>query len=160
MENDNSMNFLNIMSSHSFFPVITKPSRMESISFSLLDNIFCRNFVLFTSGLLISTLSDHFPFFLLYNDVFQNVKATNQYRRVVKYRFVSEERLDALLVALREYDFSHLYHIEDVSRAIAHFERIIMELYTKYCPIKTKTISGASLMCDLPKKYDLPLSNI
>jgi len=67
-----SMSFLNLMSSFAFVPLITKPTRANSVSenHSLLDNIFIRNSRRFVAGIFMSSLSDHYPVFSIFNDMF------------------------------------------------------------------------------------------
>ena len=140
MQNDKSASFLNTMSLYSYYPVITKPSRIENNSYSLLDNIFCKNLNNFTSGLIISALSDHYPVFLLCRNFFQNLKSS-QSGNFIKYRSINERTLGALFDSLSEYDFSPVYNILDIDEAFACFERIIMEHYNRFCPIKGRTVS-------------------
>ena len=59
-----SQDFADAMFSHSFFPVITKPTRVTDQSVTLIDNIFCNNYVDNSSslaGILYTDISDHFP---------------------------------------------------------------------------------------------------
>ena len=56
--------FADAMFSHSFFPVITKPTRVTDKSATLIDNIFYNNYVENSSswaGILYTDISDHFP---------------------------------------------------------------------------------------------------
>ena len=53
--------FLNLLLSYSFFPLISKPTRITKNSKTLIDNIFCNCFNPYiTSGLLVTDISDHF----------------------------------------------------------------------------------------------------
>lgn len=55
---------LNCMFSSSFYPLISKPTRITSRSATLIDNIFVNSPIdNFTSGLLSTDLSDHLPIF-------------------------------------------------------------------------------------------------
>ena len=59
-----SQDFVDIMFSHSFFPAITKPTRVTEKSATLIDNIFhnCYSEVSISfSGILYTDVSDHFP---------------------------------------------------------------------------------------------------
>ena len=61
-----SQDFVDILFSHSFFPTITKPTRVTDKSATLIDNIFYNNYVQNTSsltGILYTGISDHFPIF-------------------------------------------------------------------------------------------------
>ena len=61
-----SHDFFDIMMSHSYLPVITKPTRVTQRSATLIANIFCGG--LFDtdklySGILYTDISDHLPIF-------------------------------------------------------------------------------------------------
>ena len=58
--------YINSLISKSFIPLITLPTRIKHQSATLIDHIW-RNKVYddFKSGILISSLSDHFPFFYI-----------------------------------------------------------------------------------------------
>jgi len=56
--------FLDIMYSKMFFPLITRPTRITSYTATLLDNIFINSLDSFcASGVLFSDVSDHLPVF-------------------------------------------------------------------------------------------------
>ena len=60
--NDNTNNFINQMYSLSFYPLITKPTRITSTTTKLTYNIFENKFDgNFRTGLLFTDLSDHLP---------------------------------------------------------------------------------------------------
>ena len=63
-ENQHTNDILNHMFSSSFFPLISRPTRITSRSATLIDNIFVNSLEdNFTSGLLFTDLSDHLPIF-------------------------------------------------------------------------------------------------
>ena len=52
------------MFSSSFYPLILRPTRITSTSATLIDNIFVNSLEdNFTSGLLLTNISDHLPIF-------------------------------------------------------------------------------------------------
>ena len=57
--------FIDLNFAHSFFPIITKPTRITNSTASLIDNIFTNstNFANEFSGIIPSDISDHFPIF-------------------------------------------------------------------------------------------------
>ena len=58
--------FLEIMYSRMFFPLITHPTRLTSNTATLIDNIFTNNLNNFSvSGLMFCDISDHLPIFTL-----------------------------------------------------------------------------------------------
>ena len=61
--------FLEIMYSRMFFPLITRPTRITSNTATLIDNIFTNNLNNFSvSGLMFWDISDHLPIFTLLLD--------------------------------------------------------------------------------------------
>ena len=57
--------FLNIMYSNSFYPAITKPTRITEHSATVIDNIYSNNMMNSHSGLLYKEVTDHLPVFLI-----------------------------------------------------------------------------------------------
>ena len=55
--------FVDLMFSHHFIPLINKPTRVREKSATLIDNIFTNNVMSSTQGILFTDISDHFPIF-------------------------------------------------------------------------------------------------
>ena len=67
--NDNPTfgNYFNSLVAQSFFPQITLPTRFSDQNCTIIDNILCKltkHFLPPTSGILVSRISDHFPYFI------------------------------------------------------------------------------------------------
>ena len=63
-ENRHTNDIINYMFSSSFYPLISKPTRITSTSATLIDNIFVNSLDdHYTSGLLLTDISDHLPIF-------------------------------------------------------------------------------------------------
>ena len=57
--------FINLMTSYGYFPMISKATRIQKQSETLLDNIFINNISAYkSSGIIVEDLSDHLPIFL------------------------------------------------------------------------------------------------
>ena len=70
-ENQHTNDILNHMFSSSFFPLISRPTRITSRSATLIDNIFVNSLEdNFTSGLLFTDLSDHLPIFQITTTIY------------------------------------------------------------------------------------------
>ena len=74
--------FLDLLASFSYLPVITKPTRITEHSATLIDNIFCNIQPLPQSGIVISDLSDHFPVFTIFNFENKLNLPSNKYIRI------------------------------------------------------------------------------
>ena len=60
--------FVDVMSSNAFMPLITRPTRVTATSANLIDNIFTNNFENFRDyfqGILVTDISDHYPVFYI-----------------------------------------------------------------------------------------------
>ena len=55
--------FIDMLSSYSLYPSITKPTRITSKTATLIDNIFTNSHTKQTAGIIISDISDHLPIF-------------------------------------------------------------------------------------------------
>ena len=58
--------FVDLMSSYAFIPLIVRPTRITANSATLIDNIFTNNLENLNdslNGVLITDISDHFPIF-------------------------------------------------------------------------------------------------
>ena len=63
---DQTSNFIDLLYSHSFFPLITKPTRVTESTSTLIDNIFINDISqTCTNGILYTDLTDHYPVFTL-----------------------------------------------------------------------------------------------
>ena len=63
-KHDKTSEFLDIMFSRAFFPLISRPTRITSNTASLIDNIFTNDVTnCAVSGLLFTDISDHLPIF-------------------------------------------------------------------------------------------------
>ena len=67
-KHDKTSEFLDIMFSRAFFPLISRPTRITSNTASLIDNITNEPTNCAVSGLLFTDISDHLPIFSIAND--------------------------------------------------------------------------------------------
>ena len=103
-KNDNTNNFMDVMFSSSFYPVISKPTRITKSTATLIDNIFFNSCdTKFRTGLLFTDLSDHLSIFLLTNIKHQ---IENKSRNNKKIRKVTDQAISSLCQELDKTDFS------------------------------------------------------
>lgn len=125
--------FLNIMYTMSFYPSITKPSRITSSSATLIDNIFTNDAQYScTNGLLICDISDHLPVFTVRD---WKYRKRSNYKVASQKHLQTEQTTNALFSALLEQDWSLVYNENNVDRAYNNFLKIFMMLYNRFCPI-------------------------
>lgn len=140
MMNDNDcLNFANIMFSNYYTPLITKPTRITDSSFSLIDNFFSGSLHDHTAGILPCALSDHYLIFVVYKNFFENVVICSPKR--IKYRIHNDVTLLNLYNSLSAYDFTFILQNEDIDQGIQLLEQVVMNSYNYHCPILNKTIS-------------------
>ena len=93
-ENRHTNDIINYMFSSSFYPLISRPTRITSTSATLIDNIFVNSFEdNFTTGLLLTDISDHLPIFQIATTI-SNTNTTSI--KETKYRKITSETLKLL----------------------------------------------------------------
>ena len=135
--------FKNFMHSFSFLPTITKPTRMSDNSNTLLDNIFIKKPEDILSGNIISTLSDHFPNFLIHKNLLPNL-VPNENNIKCRYRLINDVTLDNLFTDISSHDFSTIVNSYDVDAAVIGLERLVLNYFNIHCPIICREISFKS----------------
>ena len=101
--------FTSLMSSRSFCPYITKPTRFSpgnaDVTASALDHIWINAILSGTSGIIYHDITDHCPCFvsLAYAESPQNPKTT-----VITFRPYDDEKFDKLKTKLLNTDWDHL----------------------------------------------------
>jgi len=134
--------FVNLMASNSLLPLISNPTRINDATgnHSLLDNIFCRDPITYISGIIVSSISDHYPVFCVFREFFHNVDNPST-PIVVRCRIMNESSIDNLYAALSLHDFSSIFLMTDINVAFLEFEKILMNYFNSTCPIVTKNVS-------------------
>ena len=126
--------FLETLYSASFFPLITKPTRITNETATLIDNIFCNysdidNFV---NGILFTDLSDHFP-------VFTINKACNEevIQKYINKRSYSQQNHNRFIQEIDEFNWDQIYNLESCQDAFTFFHTNLKSIYEKSFPLKT-----------------------
>ena len=148
-DNNQTKNFCNSLISNNLFPTILEPTRVATVqrngeyvtTESLIDNIFINTQLNFQSGLINSTISDHFPIFIALQ---HNSLLPTQEFQSVKYRTFDDFSVRRFNLELSNSLTSLLDGISDPKIAFTRFHNLINDLYEKYFPIKTKILSKKS----------------
>lgn len=131
--NSNVSSFVDTMYSDSFFPLITKPTRITDSSSTLIDNIYCNNVNIFTlSGILVSDISDHFP--VVCSSTCDSPETYKDKSYVLK-RHTSGGNYNRFIAELNNFNWQHLYSKNDVNEACNFLTDVINDIYEKNCPI-------------------------
>ena len=81
--NNGTNNFLNILYSSGLYPLIVKPTRITTHSYTLIDNIFTNNLCNENeSGILINDISDHLPIFSMIRNKSVNTTKDTKFKIV------------------------------------------------------------------------------
>ena len=129
-----SQDFVDIMFSHSFFPTITKPTRVTDKSATLIDNIFYNNYVQNTgslTGILYTGISDHFPIFHIDYSVRVPLVEKSFKKRV--YSMLNMERFPS---TMREMNWDNVLHNSNVQDAYTMFYNEFCDVYNTCFPMK------------------------
>lgn len=104
------------------------------------DNAGSVNFLNCMSGIVFSSLSDHFPVYIVLRNILLNSSSSDS-SRVVKYRSLNEDALSSMNGAIQGYDFSDILACDDVNTGIVKFDEVVMKYFNQCCPILSKTVS-------------------
>ena len=124
--------FVDLLSSYSFLPLITRPTRITASSATLIDNIFTNhieNLDHSTQGLLVTDVSDHYPIFHINNRSY--IGESDIY---VTKRIFSERNKQAFKIALNELDWNEIYGASETNNAFHRFHDTLGTLLNKYFP--------------------------
>ena len=104
--------FINLITSNSLSPLISKPTRITSSTATLIDNIFTNNLELdMNSGILYTDLSDHLPVFQV-THLKMIVEPARQKRFL---RLINSTTMSAIRSKLEGVDWSSVYSIDSVN---------------------------------------------
>jgi hypothetical protein len=131
--------FFDLLTSNFLLPIISIPTKINSVHSTLIDNIFTNQFDPdLLSGNLTIGISDHLPSFLLLPNSNQHhlPKKHNIYRR----NFKNFDRVNFLLDLL-SIDWNNVLQIQfqDPNRSFNHFFDTINKLLDKYIPLQKIT---------------------
>ena len=122
--------FIDLMHSHSFMPLVNRPTRISGQSVTLIDNIFNNNYqnVCETmQAILVTDISDHFSVI----HINWNATDDNHEWYVVK-RLNNQRNRVAFSQAIQAIDWSNMYNMPDTQSAFSCFHETICKLYDKH----------------------------
>ena len=122
-----TLDFLNLLFSHSFWPLITRPTRVTSSSATLIDNIFTNNIALKMSsinGIIINDITDHFPIFHICKDV-----VTVEEEKVIFNRNFTHKAQLSFNSVLQDMDWNCVLNESDTNKAYSMFVHIYSSIY-------------------------------
>ena len=145
-DHNHTNTFRNTLISNNLFPTILEPTRVATVNRngqqvtteSLIDNIFINTQLDFKSGLIYSSISDHYPVFI---SIHQSTNQQTEVNCTIKYRVIDDFSIRKFKFALTNSLNSLLNEVTDPRTAFTKFYLLLDELYNKYFPIKTKIVN-------------------
>ena len=118
-----------------YFPTITKPTRVTDASATLIDHMWINRINYYSSGILYTNISDHFPIFSSFS-----VPAVSLYceKITIHKRIFSNENSDFFATDLRNYNWKTT--LTDINAIFATCMITFSNLYNKHFPIIEHTI--------------------
>ena len=141
-KHDKTSEFLDIMFSRAFFPLISRPTRITSNSASLIDNIFTNEPTnCAVSGLLFTDISDHLPIFTISNDRQTSSRKTQW----LTFRGKNVSNVNKFKDELQTVNWSEVRESSDPSTAYDIFLRKYTDIYNNCFPLKKVKIKNNGL---------------
>ena len=130
--------FFDLMSSNSFLPWITRPTRVTANSATLIDNIFTNHFdcsLQSSEGIFVTDITDHYPVFHINHQIFASETEIYMERRLYNQR-----NKQAFLQVLQETDWSDIFSIPGTQSCFNTFHGKLVSLLNKSFPkVRIKT---------------------
>ena len=124
--------FVDMMSSNGFLPLITRPSRVTATSATLIDNIFTNDIGDINhsvQGLFITDISDHFPVFHIAKQMEIEEKDAYIYKRLY-----GSQNKDNFCHAMSNISWDEISRATDTQQAFDTFHKHLVKMYNKYFP--------------------------
>ena len=130
-----SSEFCHILYSHSFLPLITKPTRVTRDSATLIDNIFTNSHdsVCHRSGIFCTDVSDHYPVFTLSANLFKEHPSTVPPKF---HRNFSPQNMTKFKNELISVNWGSLLRMNDAQESFSRFHKSLADLLERCFPKK------------------------
>ena len=141
-KHDKTSEFLDIMFSRAFFPLISRPTRITSNTASLIANIFTNDVTnCAVSGLLFTDISDHLPIFSISNECQTSSRKTQW----LTFRDKNANNVCKFKVKLQTVNWSEVRESSDPSSAYDIFLSKYTDIYNNCFPMKKVKIKNNGL---------------
>lgn len=127
--------FLNLMSTHLFRPLISVPTRITATSSTLIDNIFTNSFnTKDYPGVFMTDISDHLPIFAII-DLKTIITSKVKF---ISYRPTSDNLINGFINTLNNENWSEMIKLKDPDHILESFNNKLFSLYESHFPLITK----------------------
>ena len=127
-----TLDFLNSLFSYSFWPLITRPTRVTSSAATLIDSIFTNNIALkmfCVNVIVINDITDNFPIFHIGKDV-----VINEEKKIIFKRNFTHKAQLLFTSLLQDVDWSCILNESDTNKAYAMCVHVYSAIYDKAFP--------------------------
>ena len=143
-DNNCSRKLQNMTQSNYLVPTILEATRVASVirngenhlTETLIDNIFINRSTEFKSGLIYSSISDHYPVFSILNE--GNISSFAEIPNTITTRLIDDFKIRKFKSALQRSFFHSIQNITDAQKAFTQVYNAFDLLYNKYFPVITK----------------------
>ena len=150
-DNTHARDFHYMMLSNYLTPTILDATRVSTVnknsqSFSsetLIDNIFISRKEDFVSGLLKTSITDHYPIFI---SLATNSDTINSDPKTIKTRLIDKNRINNFKLELHKLLLNAIPSIDDAQIAFSRYFHIFSSLYDKYFPVTSKLMKEKSIL--------------
>ena len=125
--------FLDLMFSNSFIPLINKPTRITPKSATLIDNIFANKYEnehRYMTGILTTDISDHYPIFHI--SLNQNKPKEEEYQMI---RLINGSNLEKYVNDIQNHDWSLVNHHDSCQSAFTYFAGKLKGIFHNAFPV-------------------------
>ena len=135
--------FLGLVNNVGLHHLISLPTRITSKSATLIDNVFSTDITFpISSGLVLSSISDHFPIFAFFGGTEVPHEGRPQY---TLRRVIGEKGKENFRKWVKEWGESFAPRVESVAEDAARFRNEFRDGYNKFFPQKRVKISGIDI---------------
>ena len=126
--------YLNIMFSHSFIPLINKPTRISKFNATVIDHILSNSFIdqNYLTGIVKTDISDHFPVFYLSETKINKSSET----KFVYKRNISDVSMKQFKDALYKVEWDNVLCYTDPNAAYNEFLKVFLLHFNTFFPKK------------------------
>ena len=125
--------FLDILYSDSFIPLINRPTRVTESSATIIDNIFTNNLKTTNktkSGIFPIDISDHFFIWHIHQLDISVTKPTHMFRRNL-----NDRNKQNFIYTLQQIDWNNILSSNDTQFAFSEFHQIYKDIYERSFPV-------------------------
>ena len=144
-EHANTEDYLNMLYSNNFLPLITKPTRLTDHSSTLIDHIYTNAPIEnTTSGIALADISDHLPVFCICN------APTSKNKYITYYRDYSNFCKEQYLADISQINWPDLYSTStDLHEITCACINRMKDIVNKHAPLKKATNSKMKQLTNL-----------